>query len=284
MRGYLLSIGELLSELEGSPEGKRLSERDAASGEEMHRAAGNPPGEHSGEGTALERGPAQGVGGRLFQRAFARVDGHRQEKAAAMRPGRGQAASLGAGLLLQLAVAEAIGIAERISAGETGKECWQRYGVSGLLAHLEPMPSILIRYAYGDKGKPYLREYPFFFSISHSGDYVLCVLSRQEIGADIQQHRRCDIGRLAGRFFSEREKAALERLSLKGEAQEAFFRLWARKEAYGKLTGGGIGDGVGVNLLPGEEELPEGRRLIWEQVPAVEGYSIAACRYGNYVR
>ena len=200
MRGYLLSIGELLSELEGSPEGKRLSERDAASGEEMNRAAGNPPGEHSGEGTALERGPAQGVGGRLFQRAFARVDGHRQEKAAAMRPGRGQAASLGAGLLLQLAVAEAIGIAERISAGETGKECWQRYGVSGLLAHLEPMPSILIRYAYGDEGKPYLREYPFFFSIYHSGENVICVLSRQEIVTDNQQHIICDIVRLAVRY------------------------------------------------------------------------------------
>ena len=44
----------------------------------------------------------------LLARAFLRVDEERGEKARRMRPGRARAASLGAGLLLQIGVREAV--------------------------------------------------------------------------------------------------------------------------------------------------------------------------------
>ncbi len=289
MLGYLLSVAELLYS-EGSSEG----EAPSGSGKESEESLG------------------------LLARAFARVDGHRREKAARMRPGRGQAACLGAGLLLQLAVASeslaesapvAAGLREEgvsvpaenaevwcpghdgsRSRGDVGnlgyvgsgkREClrWERFGMTELLERLDSVPPVPLCYIYGEKGKPYLKGCPFYFSISHSGEYVLCVLDREEIGADIQQHRSCGAERLADRFFTKQEQAALERAFRKGAGQEEFFRLWVRKEAYGKLTGGGIGEAVGRNLLTDGERLPEARGLIWEKTPEITGYSMAVCKY-----
>ena len=115
---------------------------------------------------------------------------------------------------------------------------------------LQEKPPLELAYVYGREGKPYFRDLPFYFNLSHSGDYVLCVLSEAEIGADIQQHRRREkekdregsggsernafgdssavLGRLASRFFSERECAALNRAG--AEREQLFFRLWARRD------------------------------------------------------
>ncbi|HBA46306.1 MAG TPA: hypothetical protein DCZ91_00585 [Lachnospiraceae bacterium] len=155
-------------------------------------------------------------------------------------------------------------------------------------------------YRYGIQGKPYFRNLPFYFNLSHSGSYVLCGLSMEEIGADIQQHCGKDVGKLGRRFYSKRESDALEQAG--AEREKLFYRLWARKEAYGKLTGEGIGKALGVDLLPetiradkgeiyytpsyssqalisGAASLPEGTHLVWEEWESVEGYSIAFCRY-----
>lgn len=261
----------------------------------------------------------------LIARAFSCVDEERREKAAGVRPRQGRAASLGAGLLLQAAVREATG---RVRQGpEFSQEACcvpvksldtfevKRYSVNGLLERLYGKPPVPIAYAYGKEGKPYFRDLPFYFNLSHSGDYVLCVISSEEIGADIQQHCGKNVERLARRFFSEREAAALEQAGEEQEKRERlFYRLWARKEAYGKLTGKGITEALGVDLLPenlpeeavasknrsgpGETQappgmasgrggvqisettvIPGGQRLLWEEYGGIEGYSIALCRY-----
>lgn len=227
--------------------------------------------------------------GGLLEKAFDRVDHGRREKAAAMKPGRAQAASLGAGLLLQLALGEMSDMDFREKQGtrrqdmKNGFPCEIReYTAARLLARLESVPRFSAAYRYGENGKPYFRDYPYYFSLSHSGDYVLCVMSRREVGADIQQWRTCNTKRLAERFFSDQENEVLEQIRRnQGSHEEAefFFRLWARKEAYGKLTGRGIPDSAGVNLLPGREELPEGGKLQWLELSDFPGYSMAVCRY-----
>ena len=35
-------------------------------------------------------------------------------------------------------------------------------------------------------GKPYLKDVPFYFSLSHSGEYAICVYSAEPVGADLQ--------------------------------------------------------------------------------------------------
>ena len=249
----------------------------------------------------------------LYARAFSRVDETRRQKARRMKSDKARAASLGAGLLLQLAVREAVAGMDALSGrectghGPEGKrntpECQdfpvKRYTVKKILENLRDKPPQPFAYRYGEEGKPYFRDLPFYFNLSHSGEYVLCVIASEEIGADIQQYRSGNygidsvrgerdyhgqddfqrksdyMGRLAGRFFSERECAALEQAG--GERERLFYRLWARKEAYGKLTGKGVAGVLDVDMLPGAA----GREsLLWEEYEGVKGYSIAVCRYG----
>ncbi len=94
----------------------------------------------------------------------------------------------------------------------------------------------------GPQGKPHVDG--IHFSLSHSGDYVLCAVSDAPIGADIQiaQGRTAQrIDRLVDRFFAAPEKAAMERL--KGEPAEyekMFFKIFSCKEAFIKCTGEGL--------------------------------------------
>ena len=263
----------------------------------------------------------------LMERAFLCVDETRRRKAEDMRPGQARAASLGAGLLLQLAVGEACAFrgrggrslagCDRDSAmngnmdsgvnGSFGRDAggdesgaaagaaliWglRQHSAARLLAHLEKEPHVSLAYKYGENGKPYFQDLPFYFNLSHSGDYVICVLSTEEIGADIQRQGGKNTGKLAGRFYSPQEEAAIAQAKEAGE--KLFYRLWSRKEAYGKLTGKGVAAVLQEDLmtsraeflcdgsvtLPRITDLPDGSRLVWEECD-MEDYSIAVCRYG----
>lgn len=219
----------------------------------------------------------------LLERASLRVDEERRRRAEGMKLS-GKAACLGAGLLLQFAVDEALrggsGREGDAGAGElkvgdiaAARSRLKVCSATELLDAGKEAPVRQFTYRYGDRGKPYFRNQPFYFNLSHSGSYVLCGLAMEEIGADIQQHCGKDVGKLGRRFYSKRESAALEQAG--AEREKLFYRLWARKEAYGKLTGEGIGKALGVDLLPGTASHP----LIWEEWDSVEGYSIAFCRY-----
>ena len=85
-------------------------------------------------------------------------------------------------------------------------------------------------------GKPVLaRREDLFFSLSHSGNWAMCAVSSQPVGADIQCRRT--VKSSMTRWFHPLERARLEALS--GEAWEAeFFRLWTRKEAWVKAVSG----------------------------------------------
>ncbi len=250
----------------------------------------------------------------LLKEARGRVDGARREKAKRLQPGPAQAASLGAGLLLQLAVrdftARENSTAERSARESSAAERAERsarensaakrsdrenaagkksesgalyglyeYTVSRLLSSLSA--PLELRMDYGEKGKPYLKDYPFYFNLSHSGEYVICAVSDREVGADIQ---RCSmekgerLERIARRFFSPEEMAALVRCREQAERAALFYRLWTRKEAYGKLTGSGIGAALNKNFLPPESEgETNGDSVFWQEWQYPAGYRIALC-------
>ena len=240
-----------------------------------------------------------------FREALDKVDGVRRKKAECLRMKETRAACLGAGLLLQLAVQEALKetygnkICIRTEADQdikfSGREEYPYqlpvYTVPRILGLLG-QPLDLEMY-YGGKGKPYLRDYPFYFNLSHSGSYVVCALSKQEVGVDIQQYKRTDIDRLAERFYSSEEKKALKACHDRKEQEQLFYQLWTRKEAYGKLTGEGIAAVIDRSVLPAMEgEAPAiggeplsaeawvDPPLIWQEW-TLEGYGIALCQYGS---
>ena len=68
-----------------------------------------------------------------------------------------------------------------------------------------------------ETGKPYLRLHPeLFFNISHSGEWIACVLGN------------VPVGKLFTQADTEKEK------------KNILFQIWTKKESYLKFTGDGI--------------------------------------------
>ena len=125
--------------------------------------------------------------------------------------------------------------------------------------YLECAPS-QVRFHYREHGKPFLAPNSFRddlrFNLSHSHGLALYAVSRaRDVGIDLERIRPDrDHERLAERFFSPREAAALR--DVPSEARiDAFFRCWTRKEAYLKARGEGLAiplASFSVSLAPGE--------------------------------
>lgn len=89
--------------------------------------------------------------------------------------------------------------------------------------------------------KPYFEQGGAYFSISHDGGFVVCALSvESEIGVDLTRlPRGLDADtrrRLAARCFTPDEAKNVADT----DDEELFARLWARREAVGKLEGSGV--------------------------------------------
>lgn len=134
----------------------------------------------------------------------------RQQKVHNSKHEKSRKQSMGAGLLLQKVLA---------------------------LYHME-MTSVVV----GEHGKPMLEGVEF--NLSHSGDLVICAVSDEPIGCDVEMIRKAP-ERVAVRYFSESEKEYLNQFC--GEDYDTeFFRLWTMKESYVKMTGEGMGLPLGI--------------------------------------
>lgn len=143
----------------------------------------------------------------LYEKAFSLVSKERQGKVSAFKNVNAARLSLGAGLLLYIALQE-----------------------NGLEEHINSL-------CYELHGKPYFKDIDFHFSLSHSGKYAICAYGTTPLGIDIQKTDRpikhvkrilSEDERVYLRFFDEAEKA------------EVSYRLWVRKESLIKLDGRGL--------------------------------------------
>ena len=90
----------------------------------------------------------------------------------------------------------------------------------------------------GEHGKPFLSYRPgVHYNISHSGAYVVCVLADQEVGIDIQIHKKVNYERILERLVpTDMVREILEA----DDVEKAFFAQWVLREAYIKWTGEGL--------------------------------------------
>lgn len=90
----------------------------------------------------------------------------------------------------------------------------------------------------GEHGKPFFTLRPsLHYNISHSGGYVVCILTGQEVGIDIQIHREINYERMLRRMVPA---DMIDDIMSAGNVQEAFFTQWVLREAYIKWTGEGL--------------------------------------------
>ncbi len=100
------------------------------------------------------------------------------------------------------------------------------------------LPQEPLQLCYNCYGKPYLEGDAGYFSLSHSGELLVCAVSGEEVGADVEVFRtlRQDISR---KILSEEEQEIFQALPQK-EKNDWLIRVWTEKESIGKLLGTGI--------------------------------------------
>jgi len=126
---------------------------------------------------------------------------------------------------------------------------------------------------FGSHGKPVLRDFPgLHFSLSHSGNAVLCALDRRPVGADIEMIRRKNLEHLLS-VFSDPEQASI---ALADSPETCFTRLWTRKESYLKLTGKGLTGTKALREIPTEDN---GAVHFETVIREAEGFVYTVCQW-----
>ncbi|OIP76937.1 MAG: hypothetical protein AUK48_05115 [Oscillatoriales cyanobacterium CG2_30_44_21] len=147
-----------------------------------------------------------------------------------------------------------------------------------------------IEFAYGDRGKPYLKNQPIdiHFNLAHAQNlaaYAVCC--NRQVGIDLEyMNLDVDVEGIAQRYFSKKEQVLIQSLSINPQQQYfAFYRAWVLKEAYAKATGLGIAnllhlDCVSLLENPDGEALTINRwmlQLITDQLDLSSKYVAALC-------
>ena len=129
----------------------------------------------------------------------------------------------------------------------------------------QPLPEIL----KGARGKPYFPEGDWHFSISHTKNFVFCVLDNQPIGIDAEELDRDIKLSLADKILSPMEKAQFDAAA---DKKRALLTFWVLKEAAGKMTG------EGINGYPNKTNFT----LDDPRVTEIDGCLVAVIKENNY--
>lgn len=129
-----------------------------------------------------------------------------------------------------------------------------------------------ISFSKNEYRKPFADNLQVYFSVSHSGDMVVCAVSDREIGIDIEKVKPYNL-RTAERFATPHE---LEYVS---SSQNGFFEIWTLKEAYFKC----IGTGLGADIKKVSFEITPQKIICSEKgfdfsfIDAANGYICSVC-------
>lgn len=135
----------------------------------------------------------------------------------------------------------------------------------------------------GKNGKPYLKfRSDIFYNISHSGNYVVCAFSTNEVGIDIEAEKELQLD-IARRFYHPDEFSEIVQTDPE-EQSELFYRIWVMKESYLKATG----TGLSVPLNSFKYRKCDGKIYVYTDdmrmpyqvctLDLIEGYKLAICK------
>lgn len=92
-------------------------------------------------------------------------------------------------------------------------------------------------FIYSTNKKPYLTENRnVFFNISHTSDCVICAISDNEIGVDVEKIKPINLN-ISKKIFTPSEKNLFEESSNK---LNFILKTWTKKESYVKMNSGNI--------------------------------------------
>ncbi|MEJ5102774.1 4'-phosphopantetheinyl transferase family protein [Chryseobacterium sp. MYb328] len=141
-----------------------------------------------------------------------------------------------------------------------------------------------IHYEYQEFGKPYLPHHSHLhFNISHSGDWVTGVVSKDPVGIDIERIAKVKEN-LASLSLTTEEYQQFQKIN-KTERNLFFFELWTLKESYVKATGKGLSEGLNTLQISrsnggiGIEKDGKPVLAYFEILECIEGYQLSLCSF-----
>ncbi len=149
------------------------------------------------------------------------------------------------------------------------------------------MPPESLRWRRGPHGKPELTVPGPQVSMSKSGGLAaLAIAGDRRVGVDVQRLLAdLDVTRIAERFYPPREARFVRSAARTAGQVDRFTRLWARKEACVKVTGGRLLPGLRLPVLrtgvtgSGVTETSAGQYLV-RDLPVPRGYRAAVAAEG----
>ncbi len=153
-----------------------------------------------------------------------------------------------------------------------------------LLSRYLEIPSTQVHFKVQPQGKLILvrpSSIPIQFNVSHTRGMALIALTLQHaVGVDVERIDRAIQDRdIAERFFSTRESEYLATLP-PPERQYQFFSYWTCKEAYLKMEGKGIAEGLAHCEMMFDSEHSEVRLFTLNEQKQREEYSLYRMKAG----
>ncbi len=88
---------------------------------------------------------------------------------------------------------------------------------------------------FKENGKPYTDK--ICFNVSHSGKRVFAAFSKEDVGCDVEMHKKVSISLAKRCFFDEEYNCVVSGENLN---TDRFFEYWTLKESFMKATGQGL--------------------------------------------
>ena len=143
-----------------------------------------------------------------------------------------------------------------------------------LFKQIEVSKNEVTSYSYGQYGKPKIHNARNLeFNVSHSGSWIVCAISTETIGIDIEKHKPVQLGEL-DIILSQEEKQWLEATSLQSKPS-LFYDIWTAKESYLKALGGGLYESVSLENITVR---PQGK----DYILSIEGQSVENWKFQKY--
>jgi 4'-phosphopantetheinyl transferase len=94
---------------------------------------------------------------------------------------------------------------------------------------------------YSRNQRPYFDRSDFDFNISHSGNFIVCIVSNEmRLGIDVEEKKNIEIDDFESHFH----KDEWDKIINSADVISSFYKYWTRKEALVKADGAGLSDSL----------------------------------------
>lgn len=142
-----------------------------------------------------------------------------------------------------------------------------------------------IKFSTNSFGKLFLNNCKdFYFNISHSNDWIVCISANCHVGIDIEKIEPIDYLSISKNYFTNKEYEYISQSSC-NQQLENFYRIWTLKESYVKALGYGLNldtrsFSISINKY-NDIKLRNRNNYNFKEINIDKEYKTSICYFGN---